>query len=171
MVPLRRKESLGSLRDHENSLRMVARGLSSSAAVSALPTGAVAPSGIEADFKMLQRREQELTLHRQTLGEPNQSWEVLKGGDDSYRNPKPTLADKLHELLTFIIRKEKQIESLRCKMAKMGQFEPRQAYERVARDRERLEASDIYHFIDRFEEHHDGQNTVQACHYLVRYWN
>ena len=94
---------------------------------------------------------------------------MRRESEDSFRYPKPTLAEKLFELLTFIIRKEKQIESLRCKLAKMTLFEPRQAFERVARDRERLEASDIFHFIDRFDEHQTVM--MDSCHYLVRYWN
>ena len=51
----------------------------------------------------------------------------------------------------------------------MDQFEPRQAFARVARDPYRLEATDIFHYIDRFEE--NGTHTMEACHLLVKYWN
>ncbi len=64
-----------------------------------------------------------------------------------------SVAQKLFEILTYIARKESQIETMRVRLAKMSKFEPRQAFERVARDRSRLEASDIFHYIDRFEEH------------------
>jgi len=37
----------------------------------------------------------------------------------------PTVAQKLSELLTYIAKKESQIEASRVKLAKMPQFEPR----------------------------------------------
>mmetsp|Transcript_42789 Transcript_42789/g.56515 ORF Transcript_42789/g.56515 Transcript_42789/m.56515 type:complete len:129 (+) Transcript_42789:98-484(+) len=89
--------------------------------------------------------------------------------EDSYRNPKPTVAHKLHQLFTFLAKKEAQIETVRARLAKMGDFEPRQAFERVARDRNRLEARDIFYYIDRFSEHET--HTIEACHFVVRYWN
>ena len=51
----------------------------------------------------------------------------------------------------------------------MERFEPRQAFARVARDSHRLEASDIFYYIGRFEEHET--HTLDACHYLVKYWS
>jgi len=51
----------------------------------------------------------------------------------------------------------------------MDEFEPRQAFARVARDPYRLEATDIFHYIDRFEE--NETHTMEACHLLVKYWN
>lgn len=32
-----------------------------------------------------------------------------------------------------------------------------------------MEARDIFYYIDRFSEHQT--HTVEACHYVVRYWN
>ena len=36
-------------------------------------------------------------------------------------------------------------------------------------DPTRLEATDIFYFIGRFEDHET--HTIDACHYLVRYWS
>lgn len=58
---------------------------------------------------------------------------------------------------------------MRVRLARMHEFEPRQAFERVARDRNRLEARDIFHYIDRFSNHET--HTIEASHYLIRYWN
>ena len=40
-------------------------------------------------------------------------------------NNQPSVAQKLNELLTYIAKKESQIEASRVKLAKMPQFEPR----------------------------------------------
>ena len=88
--------------------------------------------------------------------------------DDSFRNPKPTISEKLFELLSFMAKKEQAIEVLRNRLARMDSFEPRQAFERVARDQHRMEARDIFYFVGRFEE--PETHTIDACHYLIRYW-
>lgn len=44
---------------------------------------------------------------------------------DSFRYPKPTIAEKLFELITFISKKEKSIEIQRARLARMNAFEPR----------------------------------------------
>ena len=46
-------------------------------------------------------------------------------GTDSFRYPKPTIAEKLQELLKFISKKEKTIEVHRARLARMDAFEPR----------------------------------------------
>ena len=89
--------------------------------------------------------------------------------EDSTRYPKPSIGQKLHQLLNYIAKKELQIENMRVRLARINDFEPRQAFERVARDRNRLEARDIFHYIDRFSEFET--HTIEACHYLIRYWN
>ena len=55
------------------------------------------------------------------------------------------------------------------KLAKIEAFEPRQAFQRVARDNKRMEASDIHQFIGRFRD--NQLITPDACHYIIRYWN
>ena len=44
---------------------------------------------------------------------------------NSVRYPKPTITEKLLELLKFILKKEKIIEKQRAKLARMDAFEPR----------------------------------------------
>ena len=65
-------------------------------------------------------------------------------------------------------KKEQSIEVLRNRLARMDNFEPRQAFERVARDQHRMEARDIFYFVGRLEE--SESHTIEACHYLIRYW-
>lgn len=88
---------------------------------------------------------------------------------DSLRYPKPTVTQKLFELLMYVVKKESAIEAMRCKLARMDRFEPRQAFQRIGRDMHRMEAIDIFHYISRFEEHET--HTIDACHFAVRYWN
>ena len=73
------------------------------------------------------------------------------------------------EIFKFISKKEQVIEGLRARICRLEQFEPRQAFARVAMDPHRLEASDIFHYIGRFEAHET--HTIDACHFLIRYWS
>lgn len=44
---------------------------------------------------------------------------------DSIRYPKPSIGQKLLELLRFISKKEKAIEAQRARLARIEEFEPR----------------------------------------------
>ena len=84
------------------------------------------------------------------------------------KGSKPT-AKKMFEILHYIAKKETKIETQRAVLARHVEFEPRQAFQRVARDYQRMEASDIQQFIARFTD--EEMYQTEACHYLVRYWN
>jgi len=51
----------------------------------------------------------------------------------------------------------------------MKSFELNQAFTRIAKDSKRMQASDIFSYLERFVC--DGQANIQdSCHFIIRYW-
>ena len=81
------------------------------------------------------------------------------------------LSQKLFTLFIYLGKKESLVEQYRQKLAHVPDFEPRQLFEKIARDGKQMTAEDIFQFT---KLHPDSQHktdlTIEMCHLMIKFW-